>query len=278
MIMMSLEKLKFIASGLKLSEAMPLIFVGHGSPMNAIEENEFVTGFREVAASIPTPQTILCISAHYYTRGTRITVNEMPRTIHDFYGFPPELYDINYPAPGNPGLAKDLHKHLTPRMAELDEKWGLDHGAWSVLRHMFPDADIPVVQLSIDYTRDVAWHANLARELAALRWQGVLIIGSGNIVHNLRLVDFRNFERDNYGFEWAREAHALLNSLIEKGDIESLIRYRDLGKAVGLAVPTPDHYLPLIYIMALRENREYPELFNDKFVGGSLTMTSLRIG
>lgn len=183
------------------SEKMLVLFLGHGSPMNAIEENEFVTGFRDVAATLPTPNAILCISAHWFTKGTRVTAMEMQRTIHDFGGFPDELFAVQYPAKGSPALAQTTKELLMPAEVSLDEKWGLDHGAWSVIKHLYPAADIPVIQLSIDYTQPAEYHFRLAQQLSSLRNKGVQIIGSGNIVHNLRLVDFANFHKENYGYD-----------------------------------------------------------------------------
>lgn len=259
------------------SERMPVLFIGHGSPMNAVEDNEFVRGFRSMAKTLPKSRAILCISAHWFVRGSRITAMERPRTIHDFYGFPEELYQLEYPAMGDPVLARKTSEILKPAKVDLDEQWGLDHGTWSVLRHMFPDADIPVLQLSIDYTKPAEYHFDLASRLKALRDRGVLIMGSGNIVHNLRLVDFRNMERDNYGFDWAIEARELINKHILDGNYKPLLDYQSLGKSVQLGVPTPDHYLPLIYTLGLQQKGEKVELFNDKLQAGSLSMTSLKI-
>lgn len=260
------------------TDKMPVLFLGHGSPMNAIEENEFVGGFRKVAQTLPTPNAILCISAHWFTRGTKVTVMEMPKTIHDFGGFPQALFDVQYPAKGSPELASETKQLLQPTFVELDEKWGLDHGAWSVIKHLYPEANIPVVQLSIDYTQPPAYHFELAKKLMALRQKGVLIIGSGNIVHNLGLVDFANFHRDNYGFDWAIEAREIINGFLRDGNYQPLLEYQKLSKAIQLAVPTPDHYLPLIYTLGLHQKGEDLSLFNDKLLAGSLSMTSVRIG
>lgn len=259
------------------SERMPVLFLGHGNPMNAIEENQFVQGFRKVAKSLPRPEAILCISAHWFTRGTKVTAMEMPRTIHDFGGFPKELFEVQYPAKGNPELAMETKGLLAPTPVELDETWGLDHGAWSVIKHLYPNADIPVIQLSIDYTQPAEYHFDLARELKPLRDKGILIIGSGNIVHNLGLVDFQNFDKDNYGYDWAIEAKDTINKLLLEGDYQSLIDYDKQSKALHLAIPTPEHYLPLIYVLGLRLENESITLFNDKMVAGSLSMTSLMI-
>ena len=256
---------------------MPLLFLGHGSPMNAIRENQFVNGFRNVAKTIPTPNAILCISAHWFIKGTKVTAMEQPKTIHDFGGFPKELYEVQYPAKGSPTLARETKELLNPVIVELDEKWGLDHGAWSVIKHLYPNADVPVVQLSIDYTKPTAYHFELAKQLSSLREKGILIIGSGNIVHNLKLVDFQNFDKENFGYDWAIEAKESINKLLLDRNYHSLLNYEKLGKAFQLAIPTPDHYLPLIYILGLMEKEEKISLFNDKLVAGSLSMTSLKI-
>ncbi len=256
---------------------MPVIFIGHGNPLNAIEENQFVTGFRNVAKTLPKPNAILCISAHWFTSGTKVTAMDMPRTIHDFSGFPKELYAVQYPAKGSPALAKETKQLLSPTLVELDEIWGLDHGTWSVVKHLYPKADVPVIQLSIDYTKHANYHYELAKQLSSLRDKGILIIGSGNIIHNLGMVDFQNFNQDNYGFDWAIEARETINSLLLDGNYQPLIGYEKLGKAIQLAVPTPDHYLPLIYTLGLQQKGESLSLFNDKLFAGSLSMTSLKI-
>lgn len=276
--MQNLSNLQQFTDSLPNTERMPVLFLGHGSPMNAIEENEFVAGFRNVAATLPKPTAIICISAHWFTKGTKITAMEMPQTIHDFGGFPKPLYEVQYPAKGNPELAQATQLLLEPALAELDEKWGLDHGAWSVLRHLYPKADIPVIQLSIDYSKPPQYHFDLAQKLSRLRDKGVLIIGSGNIVHNLRLVDFQNFHKDNYGFDWAIEARNTINNYLFNGDFQSLIDYETKSTAIQLAVPSPDHFLPLIYTLGLKQKSEDLSLFNDKLLAGSLSMTSVKIG
>lgn len=274
----SLSHLQQLSDMLPLSERMPVLFLGHGSPMNAIEENEFVAGFRNVATKLPRPKAILCISAHWYTRGTKVTAMDLPRTIHDFGGFPQALFDVQYPAKGSPTLAKDTAAMLKPLEVELDEKWGLDHGAWTVIKHLYPNADVPVIQLSIDYTKSPEYHFELASRLNGLRDKGVLIIGSGNIVHNLGLVDFANFNRDNYGFDWAIEVRSKINNYLNEGNFNPIIAYEKQGKAFQLAIPTPEHYLPLIYTLGLKDKKEALSLFNDKLLAGSLSMTSLKIG
>jgi len=257
---------------------MPVLFLGHGSPMNAIEENEFVTGFRNIAKSIPTPTAILCISAHWFTKGTKVTAMKMPQTIHDFGGFPKALFEVQYPAKGSPELAQLTKELLLPTEASLDYDWGLDHGAWSVIKHLYPEANIPVIQMSVDYSLTAQAHFELAQKLQSLRNKGILIIGSGNIVHNLRMVDWANFDKDNYGFDWAIEAREKINKNIIDGDFANLINYQKQGKAFDLAIPTPDHFLPLLYTLGLKNESENIQLFNDKLLAGSLSMTSVKIG
>jgi 4,5-DOPA dioxygenase extradiol len=262
--------------GMAVPARMPVLFLGHGSPMNAIAENEFVEGFRRISGEIRKPDAILCISAHWETNGTFITAMEMPRTIHDFGGFPRELFEVQYPAPGNPELARDIAGMITGTKVGLDENWGLDHGAWSVIKHLFPDADVPVLQLSLDRAKSTKAHYDLAKELSGWREKGILIIGSGNIVHNLGLVDWYRLNDIGYGFEWALEAREKLNAFILSGDLPSLINYKDQGRAVNTAIPTPEHFLPLLYALAVTQGNEKITLFNDKPVAGSLTMTSVK--
>ena len=259
------------------TDTMPVLFMGHGNPMNAIEENEFVTGFRTVAREIPAPNAILCISAHWETRGTFVTAMEMPRTIHDFVGFPKALYEVEYPAPGSPALAAATSALITQTTVEHDYQWGLDHGAWSVIKHLYPNADVPVVQMSLDYTQPARYHYELAKELSALRQKGVLIIGSGNMVHNLGMVEWRKLNEIDYAYDWAAEVRIKMNNFILNDDHQSLIDYQSNGKAFQLAIPTPEHYLPLLYAMALKEKNDKITLFNDKAIAGSLTMTSVKI-
>jgi 4,5-DOPA dioxygenase extradiol len=245
--------------------------------MNAIEDNQFTRGWQEITGTIPKPDVILCISAHWETRGTFVTAMEKPKTIHDFGGFPGELYKVQYPAPGSPVLAAEITKMVTKTEAELDNSWGLDHGAWSVLRKMYPEAEIPVIQMSLDYSKSPESHYALAGELASLRKRGVLIIGSGNMVHNLGMIAWDKMKEPEYGYDWALEANEKMKRLIISGDHKPLIDFRSQGKAFELAIPTPDHYLPLLYILGLKEAEEKITLFNDKPVMGSLTMTSLKI-
>ena len=257
---------------------MPVLFIGHGSPMNAIEENEFVQGWRDLGKSLPHPKAILCVSAHWETRGTYVTAMSNPKTIHDFGGFPKALYEVEYPAPGSPELANETKHSITKTTVGLDEKWGLDHGAWSVIRRMYPEADVPVIEMSLDYGLSPQSHFEFAKELSALRNKGVLIIGSGNMVHNLRMVAWDKMYEPEYGFDWAIQANEKFKQLIQSGNHKELIHYTSLGREVQLAVPTPDHYLPLLYVLALKEENESVSFFNDKPVMGSLTMTSVRIG
>ena len=275
--MNTLNDLHKISGSFSNTEKMPVLFLGHGSPMNAIEENQFVTGFRDLAKTLPQPNAILCISAHWFTNGTKVTAMEMPRTIHDFGGFPQELFAVQYPAKGSPELAIETKELLLPTEVELDEHWGLDHGAWSVIKHLYPEANVPVIQLSIDYTKPGQYHFDLAQKLSALRTKGILIISSGNIVHNLRLVDFSNFDKDNYGFDWAIEAREKINQNLIDGNFQPLIDFEKQSKAFQLAIPTPEHYLPLIYTLGLKGKSEELSLFNDKLVAGSLSMTSVKI-
>jgi len=275
--MTTLNDLHYITQSFPNTDKMPVFFFGHGSPMNAIEENQFVQGFRNSVAALQKPTAILCVSAHWYTKGTKVTAMATPPTIHDFGGFPPALFAVEYPAPGSPILAKETQHLLQPLVVDLDESWGLDHGTWSVVKHLYPKADVPVIQLSIDYSKPTEFHYGLARQLQALRYKGVLIIGSGNIVHNLRLVDFQNFDKDNYGYDWAIEAHDTINGYLLHGDYQPLLDYDRQGKAFDLAIPTPDHYLPLLYTLGLQQKGETLSLFNDKMVAGSLSMTSIKI-
>lgn len=256
---------------------MPALFVGHGSPMYAIEENEFAHQWRSLGQVYPRPKAIIAISAHWETQGTQVTAMAQPPTIHDFGGFPRELYELQYPAPGNQSLASELIETVHTTEVLPDQRWGLDHGTWSVLRRMYPQADIPTVQLSLDYRKTPRQHYDLAKELSVFRNKGVMIVGSGNIVHNLRQVAWDKSDKESYGYDWAIEANEMVKKLILEGDHNSLIEYRKLGSAMQLAAPTPDHFLPLLYILALQERGNSLSFFNDKAVMGSLSMTSLCI-
>lgn len=275
---MKLNDLNKMTAPLSKTAKMPVLFLGHGSPMNAIEENEFVTGFRNIALGLPKPNAILCISAHWETKGTFVTAMEKPSTIHDFGGFPKELFEVQYPAPGSPDLAKETKSLITKTEVGLDYKWGLDHGAWSVIKHLYPTAAIPVIQMSIDYSQTPQHHYELAQQIKSLREKGVLVIGSGNMVHNLRMLAWDKLNAPEYGFDWAIEANEKMKKYILSGDHKQLINFRSQGKAFDLAIPTPEHYLPLLYSLALKGENENVSLFNDKAVAGSLTMTSVKIG
>lgn len=254
---------------------MPVLFVGHGSPMNAIEENQFTRQWAVIGQSIPTPAAILCISAHWLSRGTFVTAMDRPQTIHDFYGFPQALNEVEYGAAGSPILAQATAGLLDPVTVGMDNgEWGLDHGSWSVLKHIYPAADIPVVELSIDYTQGMQWHYELGQELSQLRRKGVLVMGSGNMVHNLRMI---NWHTPNGGFDWANEANIKFKELLSAGYFDQLIAYNSLGREVQLSVPTPDHFIPMLYTLGLKQADENISFFNDKTVMGSLSMTSFVI-
>ncbi len=270
---MKLNELGKFTAGFAPSETMPVLFLGHGSPMNAIVENEYAIAWQKLGKTLPKPAAILCVSAHWQTKGTFVTAMEKPKTIHDFYGFPKALFDVEYPAPGSAELAGETKRAITTTEVGFDYDWGLDHGSWSVLKHIYPDANVPVIEMSLDYTQSPQWHFELAKELAGLRNKGVLIIGSGNMVHNLRVLDFNMAG----GFDWAMDASATMKKLIAERNFTSLANYKDLGKAVQLAVPTNEHYLPLLYALGLAEKNENISLFNDKAEAGSITMTSLKI-
>jgi 4,5-DOPA dioxygenase extradiol len=260
------------------AEKMPILFLGHGSPMNAIEENEFVEGFRQIVKTIQKPTAVLCISAHWETNGTHVTTMEKPRTIHDFYGFPPKLYEVEYPAFGSPRLAKEIKSIVTATEVSLDYKWGLDHGCWIVVKHLFPNADVPVLQMSLDYNKNGRAHYELGKQLSPLRKKGVLVIGSGNIVHNLGLAAWDQIDSIGYGYDWTIEANEKMKKYVLSDDHQQLINYRSQGRAFDIAIPTAEHYLPLLYVLALKDKDEEVTIFNDKAVAGSLTMTSIRIG
>jgi 4,5-DOPA dioxygenase extradiol len=277
--MMALNPLYNWSKDLKETDGkMPVLFIGHGSPMNGIEDNAFSKTWAKLGAEIPKPKAVLVVSAHWLTNGTHITAMEAPKTIHDFGGFPQALFDVQYPAPGNPELALETSKLITSTSVGLDHDWGLDHGTWTVVRHMYPDADIPVLQLSIDYSKPPQYHYDLAKELAALRKKGVLIIGSGNMVHNLRMVAWDKLNEPEFGYDWAQEINQVFKEKIVAGDVQSLVQYERLGSAAKLAIPTPDHYYPLLYTLGLQDKTDTIDFFNDKAVGGSLTMTSVKIG
>jgi len=255
---------------------MPALFVGHGSPMNGLEKNEFNREWTLIGNLLPIPRAIICISAHWETRGSYITINEQPKTIHDFYGFPRELYEQQYPAPGAPNLASEIIGQINQPQIEKDAEWGLDHGTWSVLRYLYPFANVPVIQLSIDHYKDAKWHYELGKQLAFLRKRGVLIIGSGNMIHNLRMMQIRQSDINaQYGYSWAIELNEIFKNRIEERNDKSLIDYTSLHKEIRYAIPTAEHYIPLLYIIGIRSPKDQIRIFNDKVIAGSLSMTSI---
>lgn len=246
--------------------------------MNGIEDNEFVSELKKQGQQLEKPNAIIVVSAHWETNGTFVTAMQNPRTIHDFGGFPKELYEVQYPAPGHPELAIEISEFINPKgTVHLDDKWGLDHGAWTVVKHLFPKADVPVIQLSLDYKMTPQQHYELAQQLKKLREKGVLIVGSGNIVHNLRKVDFRKIN-ETYGYDWAIEADSKMKKWILEGNHQNLIDFKKQGEAFNLAIPTPEHYLPLLYALGLIDEKDNTTIFNDNPLGGSLTMTSVKFG
>ena len=259
-----------------MAETTPAVFFGHGNPMNALLSNDYTKGWAAIGASIPRPQAILSVSAHWYLPGTAVTAMRSPRTIHDFGGFPQELYQVEYPAPGSPQLAERVRHLLAPLAVELDQRWGLDHGTWSVLTHAFPNADIPVVQLSIDETATPQFHYQLAKRLAPLRDEGVLIIGSGNIVHNLHTYAWGRHLVEP--FDWAVRFETLARQLLLSGNDASLVNYESLGQDAMLSAPTPEHYLPLIYVIAQRKDGDAVTFPVEGFDGGSISMLTVQIG
>ena len=254
-----------------MSDKMPVLFVGHGSPMNALEDNEFTRAWKRVAADIPRPKAILCISAHWLKEGTAVTAMERPRTIHDFYGFPDPLNKIRYPAKGSPKLAKSVQEFVQTVAVDVDHEWGLDHGAWSVLRHMYPEADIPIVQLSLDYQLPLEKAFRVGKEVSPLRKKGVLIIASGNLVHNLMAMN-----PSIKPYRWAIDFDGFVKDSLAKGAHHELIEYAKRPSA-RLAHPTNDHYLPLLYSLGAAAN-EKPEFFNEKITMASLSMRSVIFG
>jgi 4,5-DOPA dioxygenase extradiol len=275
--MASISAIKDLNSTLPVQDfLMPALFIGHGSPMNGIENNEFSMQWAEMGRNIPLPSAVLVVSAHWFTRGTRVTAMDFPQTIHDFGGFPKELFDVEYPAAGSLALAAETAGLIKSTGVHLDHDWGLDHGAWTVLKHMFPLANVPALQLSLDYTKSPAEHYELAAELYQLRKKGVLIIGSGNMVHNLRMVNWDMM--NGGGYDWALEINDKLKELILNNHHLPLLSYQGLGRSAMLAIPTVEHYLPLLYTLGLKGNQDEVSIFNDKAIGGSLTMTSVKIG
>lgn len=256
---------------------MPAFFFGHGNPLNALARNVYTEGWANIGKNIPRPKAILCVSAHWYLPSTLVTAMDAPRTIHDFGGFPRELFEVRYPAPGAPDLAARVRDLLTPVPVGLDDRWGLDHGTWSVLCHVFPEADVPVVQLSIDETKGARFHYELGKKLAPLRDEGVLIVGSGNVVHNLHAYAWG--KTDIPPIDWAVNFERLVRESVSSGNHEPLINYESLGRDAKLSAPTPDHYLPLLYVLAVQKSAGEPVGFPvEGFDGGSISMLSIRIG
>ncbi len=252
---------------------VPVIFVGHGNPMNAIHNNDITMGWKKLAGKVDKPNAILCISAHWETNGAFVTSDKKPKTIHDFYGFPKELFDVEYPASGAPKYAKLTQELIQSTNVNATNQWGLDHGTWSVLVKMFPNADIPVFQFSLDKNLTPSEHFSLGQELLSLRKKGVLIIGSGNIVHNLNMLDWK----EKKPYDWAIEFDNIVKSLIDSGDFKKLIQYEKLGTAAKLSIPTREHYLPVLYALALKQNNESVEYYNEVFELGSISMRSFII-
>lgn len=259
-----------------MANLMPAIFFGHGNPMNAIGHNGYTEAWQRIGKQTLRPKAVLSISAHWYVPETGVTISTNPRTIHDFGGFPRELYQVQYPAPGDPALARHVQQLLAPLDVRLDDSWGLDHGTWSVLKHVYPAADIPVVQLSIDETRPASFHFELARKLAPLRDEGVLIAGSGNIVHNLHTYAWGRHPQEPY--DWALRFEAMAREMMQTGEFAPLINYEKLGRDAALSIPTPDHYLPLLYVLATKQQRESVRFPIEGVDGGSISMLAVQVG
>jgi len=259
-----------------MSDILPAIFLGHGNPMNALQNNSYTEGWRRIGERVARPKAILAISAHWYVPATGVTISTAPRTIHDFGGFPRELYQVRYPAPGDPDLARRVQKLLAPLPVALDDSWGFDHGTWSVLRHVYPDADIPIVQLSIDEAQPAAFHYDIGRRLATLRSEGVLIVGSGNLVHNLHAYAWGKHMPDPY--DWAVGFENDAKALLVSGDDKPLVHYEALGPEALLSIPTPDHYLPLLYVIGARQPGDAVAFPVEGVDGGSISMLSVQIG
>jgi 4,5-DOPA dioxygenase extradiol len=264
------------------NQTMPVLFIGHGSPMNVVETNKFTTSLTELGGNLPKPKAIMVISAHWLTEGTYVTCMDKPRTIHDFYGFPKELYEIKYPSPGAPSYAKSVIDSVKAVKVECDTDWGLDHASWAILKHMYPEANIPTFEMSLDYSfnewhpKPLRHHYNLASQLAELRKKGILIIGSGNIVHNLRLIDFE--QTDAQPFDWAVEFDEKVKENLIRGNHKDLLNCEDIGRAASYAVPTLDHYLPMVYVIALQRKGEPITFTYEGFQNASISMRSFRIG
>ena len=259
-----------------MTKPLPALFVGHGNPMNALSENAYTAAWRRIGESLPRPKAILSVSAHWYVPFTGVTTNEAPRTIHDFGGFPKELFQVRYPAPGSPDLARRIRKLLAPIDVKPDESWGLDHGTWSVLCHMYPESDIPVIQLSIDDTKPAAHHLAIGKSLSTLRGEGVLIFGSGNLVHNLHAYAWGRHVPEPY--DWASRFESRVKELILSNNYQPLAHYETLGRDAELAVPTPEHYLPLLTILGARRENDAIAFPVQGVDGGSISMLAVQIG
>lgn len=259
-----------------MTQLMPAVYFGHGNPMNALQVNDYTRGWKSVGASIPRPKAVLAISAHWYIPYSAVTNNEFPKTIHDFGGFQKELYQVSYPAPGNPELACRVQELLKPISVSLEDSWGLDHGTWSVLKHVFPEADIPVVQLSIDSRQKPEYHFELGKRLAPLREDGVLVAASGNLVHNLMAYAWG--KKDIPPFSWALQFEEKIRMHLQEGNVEPVINYQELGESAQFSVPTPDHYLPLLYILGMRSEKEPVSFPVEGMDGGSVSMLTVRFG
>jgi 4,5-DOPA dioxygenase extradiol len=255
---------------------LPAIFFGHGNPMNAIASNDYTAAWQQMGQETPRPKAVLSISAHWFVPDIGVTISTAPKTIHDFGGFPPELFKVQYPAPGDPVLARRIQQLLSPLEVTLDDSWGLDHGTWSVLRHVYPWADIPVVQLSINETKPAAFHFEIGKRLAPLRDEGILIVGSGILVHNLHTYAWGRHPRDPY--DWAVRFENAAKEMILAGDFEPLVNYETLGRDAALSIPTPDHYLPLLYVLAAGQQRELIRFPVEGVDGGSISMLAVQIG
>jgi len=258
-----------------MAEILPAIFFGHGNPMNALMTNSYTEAWRQIGIQTPRPRGILAISAHWFVPGTGVTISTAPRTIHDFGGFPRELFEVQYPAPGDPDLARRVQKMLAPLPVNLDSSWGLDHGTWSVLRHVYPHADIPIVQLSIDEAQPPSFHFEIGRKLAPLREEGILIVGSGNIVHNLETYAWGRHMPDPY--DWALRFETEAKEMMVAGEYKPLIDYEKLGREAMLSIPTPDHYLPLLYVIATRQQGEVITFPVEGIDGGSISMLAVKV-
>ena len=259
-----------------MATRVPAIFFGHGNPLNAIAHNGYTEEWRRIGHDIVRPKSILSISAHWYVPETGVTISTNPRTIHDFGGFPEELYRVQYPAPGDPALAREVQRLLAPLDVTLDDSWGFDHGTWSVLKHVYPVADVPVVQLSIDETKPPLFHFEIGRKLAELRNEGVLIVGSGNIVHNLHAYAWGRHAQEPY--DWAVRFESMARGMMSADEFTPLIEYEKLGRDAALSIPTPDHYLPLLYVLGTKQQDEKVSFPVSGVDGGSISMLGVQIG